>query len=213
MVQQINLDEMSDEEIDALYDNEDEDHEAQVANEYLRRGNEYSNTGGFVTIYHTENGMPVEILEYMKRQTLKMRREDGKRRFSTAPTMEYKGGSLLCPLNTNHPNYQNFRTLGVDTSCPKATLRTPTDVRRHMQSRHKDENAVLQDYNEEMREQRREAQLQRQIDLQEQQIAMLTQAVMGRQPVSVEEVPAEPESAYEDPMFPQSRPRGRPKGS
>jgi len=211
----VDLNELDDEEIDALFEADEEDQAEATANSYLRRAQEYDNTGGTVTIYHTLDGMPVEILSYMRRQTLKMRREDGKRRFSTKPLMEYKLGSLPCMLNETHPMNPRFREAGISTSCRKVTLRTATDVRRHMERTHKDENRVYWDMVEQEREDRREAQLERQLQMQEQQNAMLARILEGQQGQPAVVLTEEPETdePFEDPMFPQPKTRGRPKGS
>lgn len=209
----VDLDALDDEEIDALFEAEEEDE--QVAQNFLKRGQEYTNTGDYVTVYHTLDGMPVEILSYMRRQTLKFRREDGKRRFSTKPLMQYKAGLLPCMLNPKHPEYHTFAEVGINITCNKANLRTATDVRRHMQRTHKDENQVYYDHLESIREQRREDQLERQLQMQQQQIEILTRLAGVQLPTEETEISTENDAApsFDDPMFPQPKPRGRPEGS
>lgn len=104
-----------------------------------------------VTVYDTETGQSSEILYYMLPNALKKRRPNGKPYFSTKQAVIPKAGNLKCMLHVKSPNRKEYDELGLPT-CPKDNLVNEFQVRRHMQKRHPQEWATIQEKEQRLRE-------------------------------------------------------------
>ena len=89
----------------------------------------------------------------MLKQHLEKKRKDGTFVFTTkVPKVGPKRGALRCMLHPDNPNRSHYDDLGLP-SCPKANLTSPFQVRRHMEKRHKQEWATLEQERVERKEQ------------------------------------------------------------
>jgi len=97
-----------------------------------------------VTVYDTETGQSSSILYYMLPNALKKKRPNGKPYFSTKQTVIPKAGNMKCWLHPKYARREEFDALGLPT-CNKSNLTNEFQVRRHMQKRHPQEWATIQE--------------------------------------------------------------------
>ena len=98
----------------------------------------------YVWIYDTRTGDQSKCNRNMLVQHLKKKRPDGSLVFTTKdPGFRPKQGTHKCMLHPDDPNRKHYDELGLPT-CKKANLASPFQVRRHMQKRHKQEWATLE---------------------------------------------------------------------
>lgn len=112
-----------------------------------------------VPLYHTATGemrmVPMWTLDG-KNSLLLRRNPDGKPTFSTRqPEVVYRPGEVPCMLNPAHADYNKYRNeVGIirGEPCPAGNLASLYDMRMHMQHRHRQEWATIQDYENEERD-------------------------------------------------------------
>lgn len=110
-------------------------------------------SAGWARVYDTRTGEPSIVNRNMLSGALKKTRPDGSAVFTIhKPSVEPKRGTYKCMLHVDDPNRAHYDDLGFAT-CKKATLRSPYEVRRHMQKRHKVEWAAIQEEREEQKRQ------------------------------------------------------------
>ena len=125
----------------------------------------------YVYIYDTVTREASVCSLNMLEQHLKLKRPGGSFVFTTKkPDKPPARGHLKCMLHPSGPNRKHYDELGLP-ACNKANLTSPFQVRRHMEKRHRQEWATIEN-------ERVEAEKQRDRDFQER---MLTQVGMGRE--------------------------------
>ena len=83
----------------------------------------------------------------MLQTTLGKPRKDGSRVFTTVkPNFEARGGQHKCLLYKDDENRDQYNELGLP-ECTKDNLDSPYQVTRHMQARHPQEWATIEDIN------------------------------------------------------------------
>ena len=99
-------------------------------------------------IYHRETGEPREVLVNMLAKTLKKKNPDGSRVFDTAPTKEYKQGSVPCWFNPASERYADIREIpGLENfKCDAAHLASEFDAELHAKNRHDRRYLRVKDY-------------------------------------------------------------------
>jgi len=114
-------------------------------------------SAGYVWIYDSVTGEVSKTNRNMLKSQLGKKRPDGSFVFTTVkPNIVFKaGGDLKCMLHKDGPNRALYDTLGLPV-CPKANLRNPYEVRRHMQKRHK---TAWESLEEERKEKERQEEL------------------------------------------------------
>ena len=101
-------------------------------------------SAGYTYIYDSRTGERSICNNNMLRQHLLKKRDDGSFVFTTKdPKIPLKRGTLKCLLHLDNPNRAHYDDLGLPT-CRKANLTSPFQVTRHMQKRHKQEWATLE---------------------------------------------------------------------
>ena len=110
-------------------------------------------SAGWVYIYDTVTHERSVCNKNMVRGAIQKKRPDGSRIFTTVkPSEEPKRGSLKCMLHEDNPNRPHYDDLGLPT-CRKSNLTSPFQVRRHMEKRHPQEWATLEQERIERKEQ------------------------------------------------------------
>jgi len=99
----------------------------------------------YVWIYDTRTGDRSKCNRNMLMQHLKKKRPDGSTVFTTKdPGFRPAQGKHKCLLHPDGPNRKHYDELGLPV-CKKANLASPFQVRRHMQKRHKQEWATIEE--------------------------------------------------------------------
>jgi len=102
-------------------------------------------SAGYVYIWDTQTAKPSVCNRNMLASTLGKLRKDGTRFFTTVkPDFEPRGGSHKCLLHKDDPNRAEYDELGLAV-CTKDNLDSPYQVTIHMQSRHPQEAATIED--------------------------------------------------------------------
>lgn len=102
-------------------------------------------SAGYVYVWDTRNGERSTINRNMLPAQLKKLRPDGSRFFTTIdPKIPIKSGNLKCMLHLKDPNRVLYDGLGLPT-CRKENITSPYQVKRHMQKRHPQEWAAIQE--------------------------------------------------------------------
>ena len=102
-------------------------------------------SAGYVYVWDNKTGEKSIINQNMLATQLKKRRDDGSRIFTTVdPKIPVKSGNLKCMLHAKDPNRQHYDELGLPV-CRKDNLTSAYQVRRHMQKRHPQEWATIQE--------------------------------------------------------------------
>ena len=110
-------------------------------------------SAGWVYIYDRKSGEQSVINRNMLPRALQKQWPDGTPVFTTRkPTIGPVRGTLKCMLHADDPDRKHYDELGF-TTCKKSNLRSPYEVRRHMQKRHKAEWAAIQEEREERKRQ------------------------------------------------------------
>ena len=133
-------------------------------------------SAGFVYIWDSLTGEHSIVNKNMLRNLLTRTRADGSRVFTTVqpPITPYRGKEL-CLLHGQHPDRPKWDKLGLSYCKPsdpqggKSNLRTPQDVKLHMQHRHKNDWNTI------------EAENRRQIEEEERQLRHLNLKILGGQ--------------------------------
>jgi len=116
---------------------------------------------GYVYVYHIPTGERRAINKNMLPTQLKKTLEDGTPAFSLRPIANPRikaPQKLKCMLHADDPNRNMWDGLGFPV-CNKANLTSPYQVSRHMQRRHRDEWATMEQQREtKERDEDREAQ-------------------------------------------------------
>ena len=101
-------------------------------------------SAGWVYIYDTLTHERSVCNKNMLKRHLEKKRPDGTFVFTTkVPTVPPKRGTLKCMLHPDNPNRAHYDDLGLPV-CLKSNLTSPFQVTRHMQKRHKQEWATLE---------------------------------------------------------------------
>ena len=116
-------------------------------------------SAGYVYIWDTQTAKSSVCNRNMLQTTLSKVRKDGSRVFTTIkPDFEPRGGQHKCMLHESDENREQYNELGLPV-CTKVNLDSPYQVSRHMQTRHPQEWATIEDINATaMREEDREFQ-------------------------------------------------------
>jgi hypothetical protein len=102
-------------------------------------------SAGYVYVWDNQTGERSTINRNMLSTQLKKRRPDGSRIFTTVdPKIPVKSGNLKCMLHRKDPNRKHYDELGLPY-CRKGNLTSPYQVKRHMQKRHPQEWATIQE--------------------------------------------------------------------
>jgi len=109
-------------------------------------------SAGWVYIYDTRTGERSICNKNNLAHNLKKKRDDGSLVFTTK-TMTAARGTYKCLLHPDDPNRKHYDDIGLPT-CPKSNLNSPFQVNRHMQKRHKQEWATIQEERQAAKEQR-----------------------------------------------------------
>jgi len=130
-------------------------------------------SAGYAIIYETKTGQSSIANKNMLASLLKVKNEDGTRRFTTRkPLKEPKRGTYKCFLHHDNPNRKHYDELGLPT-CPKSNIINLYQVEQHMKKRHPASwEAIERERKEE--ERREERDFQRSL-------------IMGRQPIEQKE--------------------------
>lgn len=102
-------------------------------------------SAGYVYVWDNRTGERSVVNRNMLQKQLEKKRSDGSRVFTTIkPKIEPKRGTLKCWLHEDDPNREHYNELGLPV-CRKSNLTSPFMVKRHMQKRHKDEYAAIEE--------------------------------------------------------------------
>ncbi len=120
-----------------------------------------------VTIYRSDTGEPVPVPEYMVKNVMGNRLQDGRFAFvakkEDAPV--YQPGTAKCFLHADSPEREDLKELGLSgITCPAGNLANLHSKRVHGQRRHKQEWAALQELVKDRKEAKQEARQQEQLD-------------------------------------------------
>lgn len=100
---------------------------------------------GYTTVYHTETGLDSLVSNNMLPAQLKKKLPTGKRAFTIYdPGFRPTEGVLMCYMHPDHPMRSVCDEFGF-VVCEKKNLASPFQVRMHMEHRHKQEWAALED--------------------------------------------------------------------
>jgi len=103
-------------------------------------------SAGYVYVYHLETGERRAVNRNMLPSILRKRLPTGELAFSTRPVLDplrpYKEGELRCWLHKDG-EYREIADEWALPFCPKKNLKTPIDVLRHMQHRHRSEYEAI----------------------------------------------------------------------
>ena len=104
-------------------------------------------SAGYVYIWDTQTGKSSVCNRNMLASTLGKLRKDGSRFFTTIkPNFEPRGGQHKCLLHESDENRPQYDELGLAV-CTKDNLDSPYQVTVHMQARHPQEAATIDDIN------------------------------------------------------------------
>ena len=104
-------------------------------------------SAGYVYIWDTRTADRSVCNRNMLQTTLGKLRKDGSRVFTTIkPDFEPRGGQHKCLLHESDENREEYDSLGLPV-CTKDNLDSPYQVNRHMQTRHPQEWATIEDIN------------------------------------------------------------------
>ena len=104
-------------------------------------------SAGYVYIWDTRTADRSVCNRNMLQTTLGKLRKDGSRVFTTVkPDFEPRGGQHKCLLHESDENREEYDSLGLPV-CTKDNLDSPYQVNRHMQTRHPQEWATIEDIN------------------------------------------------------------------
>ena len=104
-------------------------------------------SAGYVYIWDTQTGKSSVCNRNMLTSTLGKLRKDGTRFFTTVkPNFEPRGGQHKCLLHQSDENRAEYDELGLAV-CTKDNLDSPYQITRHMQTRHPQEWATIEDIN------------------------------------------------------------------
>ena len=104
-------------------------------------------SAGYVYIWDTKTGKSSVCNRNMLTPTLGKLRKDGSRFFTTVkPNFEPHGGQHKCLLHESDENRAQYDELGLAV-CTKDNLDSPYQVTVHMQARHPQEAATIEDIN------------------------------------------------------------------
>ena len=104
-------------------------------------------SAGYVYIWDTQTGKSSVCNRNMLTPTLGKLRKDGSRFFTTVkPNFEPHGGQHKCLLHESDENRAQYDELGLAV-CTKDNLDSPYQVTVHMQARHPQEAATIEDIN------------------------------------------------------------------
>ena len=104
-------------------------------------------SAGYVYIWDTQTGKSSVCNRNMLTSTLGKLRKDGTRFFTTIkPNFEPRGGQHKCLLHESDENRAEYDELGLAV-CTKDNLDSPYQITRHMQTRHPQEWATIEDIN------------------------------------------------------------------
>jgi len=110
-------------------------------------------SAGWVYLYDTVTHERSICNRNMLQHALQKKRPDGSDVFTVhVPDVGPMRGAHKCMLHAEGPNREHYNDLGFAV-CKKSNLRSPYEVRRHMQKRHKAEWAAIQEEREEQRRQ------------------------------------------------------------
>ncbi len=164
---------------------------SQVADAELRKsmGREgqmvdISDNNETTVLYSMVDGMRIVIPDFMVPATLRKRLPNGQRAFTSrresAP--RWKEGAVLCWLHHDHPKRDEWDEAGVaGIFCPAAHLASPYSARIHMQHRHKNEWAAIQEYQSDLEKRDERARADRQLEA---TLALAGQAAGAPAPVT-----------------------------
>ena len=95
----------------------------------------------WVTLWRTDTGEPVQVLEYHVPETLEKLRDDGQRAFTgrkeNAP--EYILNSVHCFMSKNSPERPILNELGIFKTCPAEHLSNDFAREEHARRKHRSE--------------------------------------------------------------------------
>ena len=104
-------------------------------------------SAGYVYIWDSQTAARSVCNRNMLQTTLGKTRKDGSRVFTTVkPNFEARGGQHKCLLFKDDENREQYNELGLP-ECTKDNLDSPYQVTRHMQTRHPQEWATIEDIN------------------------------------------------------------------
>jgi hypothetical protein len=104
-------------------------------------------SAGYVYIWDTQTGKSSVCNRNMLTSTLGKLRKDKSRVFTTIkPDFELHGGEFKCTLHADNEDREHYNSLGLAV-CTKEDLDSPYQVTRHMQTRHPQEAATIEDIN------------------------------------------------------------------
>lgn len=125
-------------------------------------------SAGYSFIYDTKTGERSLTNRNMLKAQLEKKRDDGSRVFSLRAPKDAKGktikpirGKIKCILHADDPSRAEFDAMGF-ASCPKDTIPSPFQLRRHMMTRHKVEWATIEEERQ-RKEKEEERQFQRSV--------------------------------------------------
>ena len=102
-------------------------------------------SAGYVYVWDNRTGEQSTINRNMLSTQLQKKRPDGSRFFTTIdPKIPVRGGILKCMLHAKHPDRKLYDSLMLPY-CRKENITSPFQVRRHMQKRHPQEWAAIQE--------------------------------------------------------------------
>jgi hypothetical protein len=102
-------------------------------------------SAGYVYVWDNRTGERSTINSNMLKTQLGKKRPDGSRVFTTIdPKIPVKRGNLKCMLHAKDPNRAHYDELGLPV-CRKDNLTSVYQVKRHMQKRHPQEWATIQE--------------------------------------------------------------------
>ena len=102
-------------------------------------------SAGWVRVWDVRTREVSLVTRNLLRSQLGKRDDRGKPIFTTVePELGPARGHLKCPLHASSSDRKNMDRFGF-VACPKANLRTPLDVRTHMQHRHKREYEAIEE--------------------------------------------------------------------
>lgn len=139
------------------------------------------------TLWSMVDGMRITIPDFMVAATLRKRLPgSGQRAFTSdrnrAP--KWKEGSVKCWLHRDHEKRSEWDEAGVaGIYCPAEHLASPYSARIHMQHRHKNEWAAIEEYQKELE---RKAERESQRQQLEATLALAGRASTGKAPTSPE---------------------------
>ncbi len=116
-------------------------------------------SAGHTYLYNTRTGDRSVVNLNMLRRKLQLKRADGRPVYTTVkPGITPTLGEYKCLLHKDDPNRKHYDEIGLAV-CPKSTLNSPYQVRRHMMKKHKMEwDAIEQERTDKEKKEDREFQ-------------------------------------------------------